>query len=119
MGQYFRFVNVSKREYVDPWDIGGIAKLWEWCANREAGIFPYLLRKSNEGGGGDIEDSDKAPFAGHWAGDELYLIGDYDESRLWQKAEAEFRNISEPLIAEYNEFMGESPQTRGEEDEGP
>ena len=36
-------VNVTKKECVRPWDIGGLAKLWEWCANRTAGIFPYLL----------------------------------------------------------------------------
>ena len=32
MGQYFRLLNYDKREYVDPWDLGGVAKLWEWCA---------------------------------------------------------------------------------------
>jgi hypothetical protein len=52
MGQYFIAVNKTKQEYVRSWDIGGVAKLWEWCANRTAGIFPYLLRKSNEGGAG-------------------------------------------------------------------
>ena len=69
MGQYFRVVNKTKKEYVSPWDIGGGAKLWEWCANHTAGIFPYLLRKSNEGGGGDI-NFDDPQFAGRWAGDE-------------------------------------------------
>ena len=57
MGQYFKAVNVSKKEYVDPWYLG-VAKLWEWCVNKEAGLFPYLLRKSNESGGGDIRNPD-------------------------------------------------------------
>lgn len=43
MGQYFRVVNKTKKEYVSPWDIGGGAKLWEWCANHTAGIFPYHM----------------------------------------------------------------------------
>ena len=43
MGQYYRAVNVTKHEYVDAWDLGGFSKLWEWCANRWAGIFPYLI----------------------------------------------------------------------------
>ena len=104
MGQYFRAVNVSKKEYVSPWDIGGLAKLWEWCANRTAGIFPYLLRKSNESGGGDISHPD-AKYAGRWAGDEVYLVGDYDESDLYEKAGNEFTNISQPLVEEYNNFI--------------
>ncbi len=104
MGQYFRAVNVSKKEYVDSWDIGGLAKLWEWCANREAGIFPYLLRESSEGGGGDINNPN-AEYAGRWAGDEVYLVGDYDESELYQKAKQEYTNISKPLAREYNEFI--------------
>jgi len=105
MGQYFRFVNVTKEEYVDPWDIGGGAKLWEWCVNKEAGIFPYLLRKSNESGGGDLNDIAAAKYAGRWAGDKLYLVGDYDESRLWEKAEKQYRNISLELGKEYNGFV--------------
>ncbi len=105
MGQYFLAVNVSKKEYVNPWEIGGGAKLWEWCANTIAAIFPYLLRKSNEGGGGDC-DFVNAEYAGRWAGDEVYLVGDYDESHLFQTAEAKYSNISQPLAEEYNDFIG-------------
>jgi hypothetical protein len=83
-------VNVTKKEFVRPWDIGGVAKLWEWCVNRQAGIFPYLLRKSNEGGGGDIR-LENPRFAGRWAGDVVYLIGDYDASKLYEIADAEYR----------------------------
>jgi hypothetical protein len=104
MGQYFRAVNVSKQEYVDIWDIGGFAKLWEWCASRAAGLFPYLLRKSNEGGGGDIHNPD-AEYAGRWAGDKVYLVGDYDESDLFRKAKQAYTNITLPLVREYNDFI--------------
>ena len=124
MGQYFRFVNLTKQEYVDPWDLGGLAKLFEWCVNPQAGIFPYLLRKSSESGGGDLDDPDKCKLAGRWAGDSLFLVGDYDSSRLFDRAEAEFRNISEPLAKEYNGFIGvpkhmlkkESTDLRGKPD---
>jgi hypothetical protein len=97
-------VNVTRKEFVSPREIGGLAKLWEWCVNRQAGIFPYLLRKSSEGGGGDIRR--KCPqFAGRWAGDAVYLIGDYDESNLFKTAESEYLNISRDLAEEYNEFV--------------
>lgn len=104
MGQYFRAINISKREYVSPWEIGFGAKLWEWCANRSASIFPYLLRKSSSGGGGDIH-LDHPGYAGRWAGDEVYLIGDYDETGLYQRTEMEFTNIAAGLVEEYNRFI--------------
>src|SRR5438067_2286445 len=104
MGQYFHAVNTTKREYVRSWDIGGFAKLWEWCANHAAGIFPYLLRKSSSRGGGDITLGEPE-YAGRWAGDAVYLVGDYDESELYNKAEQEYTNISAPLVKEYNAFI--------------
>jgi len=104
MGQYFMAVNKTKKEYVRSWDIGGVAKLWEWCVNRTAGIFPYLLRKSSERGGGDIA-VEEPQFAGRWAGDEVYLVGDYDESNLYEIAQSEYHNIAHELAEEYNEFV--------------
>lgn len=98
-------VNSTKKEMVRSWDIGGLAKLWEWCTNRQAGIFPYLLRKSNESGGGDIDDP-KPEYAGRWAGDAVYLIGDYDESGLYQQANSSYKSIAKGLVAEYNRFIG-------------
>ena len=97
-------VNVTKKECVRPWDIGGLAKLFEWCVNRQSGIFPYLLRKSSESGSGDI-NLENPQFAGHWAGDEVYLVGDYDASNLYEIANTKYRNISIELAEEYNRFI--------------
>lgn len=103
MGQYFKLVNLDKKEYVDPWDIGGLAKLWEWCVNPQAGVLPFLLRKSNESGGGDIHREYQT--AGRWAGDRVVLVGDYDASKLYDEAEEKFANISEQLVKDYNDFV--------------
>ena len=101
MGQYFKLINYDKKEIVISWNIGGGAKLWEWCVNNTAGIFPFLLRKSNEGGGGDIRKNYLT--AGSWAGDRIALIGDYDESEDYQKA-GDWKNISKQLVKDYNHF---------------
>src|SRR5687767_7219292 len=107
MGQYFIAVNKTKKECVTAWEIGGGAKLWEWCVNRQAGIFPYLLRKSNESGGGDVHYKVPNPqYAGRWAGDEVYLVGDYDSSELYKEATRNYTNIAKGLVEEYNTFIG-------------
>lgn len=105
MGQYFVAVNKTKREYFTSWAIGGTAKLWEWCANIQAGVFPYLLRKSNENGGGDVSNLDKTVYAGRWAGNEVYLVGDYDSSGLYVTAQQSYTDIAKPLVEEYNQFI--------------
>ena len=104
MGQYFIAVNTTKKEYVTAWEIGGVAKLWEWCANSWAGIFPYLLRTSDESGGGDV-DNIEVEFAGRWAGDKVYLVGDYDSRDLYTEAQKRYKNIAKGLVKEYNLFI--------------
>jgi hypothetical protein len=86
-------------------DIGGMDKLWEWCVNRAAGVFPYLLRKSSGLGGGDIIEVDNPQYAGRWAGDEIYLVGDYDDSNLYETAQSEYHNIAGELAKEFNTFV--------------
>ena len=105
-GQYMVLINQSRREYVCPWCVGGTAKLAEWCLNPQAGLLPYLLRKSSGTGGGDVANPAACQYAGRWAGDCIQLVGDYDESGDFETAFEEFSNISVELVAEYNEFIG-------------
>ena len=116
MGQYFKAMNLDKQEYVCPWCMGGGAKLWEWAANVQGSIFTLLLRKSDEGGGGDFYGYHKgcgeggpircpvSAIAGRWAGDRVCLIGDYDSSKLWEKLPG-FRNITKEVVDEWNAFI--------------
>ena len=53
MGQYFKAVNLDRKEVVCPWCMSGGAKLWEWAANPQGAVFTLLLRQSSAGGGGD------------------------------------------------------------------
>lgn len=43
-------------------------------------------------------------IVGRWAGDEVYLIGDYDTSNLYDEAYG-YRNISRELVDEWNDFI--------------
>lgn len=116
MGQYFKAVNLDKREVVCPWCIGGGAKLWEWAANSQGAVLTLLLRKSDEGGGGDFygyrkSNGEGGPIrspvsriAGRWAGDRIAFVGDYDSSKLWDQL-GTFRNISGELVEEWNSFI--------------
>lgn len=141
MGQYFKAVNLDKREVVCPWCLGGGAKLLEWAANPQGAVFTLLLRKSSQTGGGDYRDplsrddrhvnlDDCANPAevvmaaimrgvaaegqtvalppdsvvGRWAGDRVVLVGDYDESKLWDKL-PEYRNITSELVEAWNGFV--------------
>lgn len=116
MGQYFTLVNLDKKEYVCPWCIGGVAKLWEWAANNWGAVVTILIRKSDSGGGGDFygyssgsgEGGPVNPplsfIVGRWAGDRIALVGDYDSSKLWDEL-PKFRNISKEVVETWNDFI--------------
>lgn len=141
MGQYFKAVNLDKREVVCPWCLGGGAKLWEWAANSYGAVFTLLLRRSSATGGGDYRDpippqarrvelgqcaepaqallgaiaqavaAEGQPLplspdsiVGRWAGDRIILVGDYDQSKLWDKL-PQYRNVTQELVRAWNGFM--------------
>ena len=106
MGQYFKLVNEDKKEVVVSWDIAGGAKFYEWLYNNQARVLVWLLRQSSEGGGGDLNDWTRCETLGRWAGDRVSLVGDYDESKLYDKAER-YKDISKQLRMEYNKEVKE------------
>jgi len=107
MGQYFIIVNLDKKEYLDPHKLDEGAKFWELCANNIGRLLVYLLRKSSEAGGGDVDDPTKLKYCGRWAGDRIVVIGDYDESNLYFIAKDTYRDITTASAREYNRFIGE------------
>jgi hypothetical protein len=107
VGQYFVAVNHTKREYVCPWCIGGVAKAVEWILNPQAAIFPYLLRRSDGTGGGDVQDPEALQYAGRWAGtDDVELLGDYHgDGGAYQEVYARYANISAGLTSEMRQAL--------------
>ncbi len=76
MGQYWKPVNIDKREFIDPRKLGCGLKLWEQIANPEVGraLVVLMAVMPEPRGGGDLN---RNPFIGRWAGDRVVLVGDY------------------------------------------
>ena len=107
MGQYFTIANLDKKEFVKTWDINCGAKFYEILCNNIARLVPYLLRKSDEYGGGDIRNSESLGYCGRWACDKIVIIGDYDSSGLYDQISEKngWKNISVPLAEEFNSVI--------------
>jgi hypothetical protein len=107
MGQHYAIVNKTRAEYIDPHETQSGSKLWELCMNDVTKLLPYLLAQGANGSGGDpripwsdFEGEDGSvdweahqaaldetfPNCGRWAGDRITVVGDYDESGLYQTA---------------------------------
>ena len=95
MGQYFFIVNLTKKEWLHPHAFNEGLKLMEFgcSANGTLTGLTLLLRKSDEGGGGDFHGEDNG-YLGHWAGDEIVIVGDYDSSDLYSTAREHYKDIS-------------------------
>jgi hypothetical protein len=125
-------VNETKREYVCPFCAGGTSRFWEWLAQNQSRLLTYLMRKSDQTGGGDIADPETEEWAGRWAGDAgVSLVGDYDSSGLYKTAYEEYTNITPMVARSFNAFVdldevevgvcsscGEHARSRGEGGDG-
>lgn len=79
MGQYWKTVNIDKREYICPHKLGGGLKLWEQVNNppgTPVALFILTAAMPVPRGGGDLQPH---PAIGRWAGDRVFTIGDYAE----------------------------------------
>ncbi len=97
MGQYYMIVNLDKREYLNPLRFG------DGCKVREFGFSSYgavsalaiLLAKSTRLEGRGEFDSG---LTGAWAENRIVIIGDYDESGLYQRLSKEYTDISSEIL---------------------
>lgn len=90
MGQYYRIVNLDKKEWLNPHRFGDGAKLLEFGDSATGTMLglAVLLADGNGRGGGDLDErNDDAGLIGSWAGDRIVIAGDYaDEGRYEQEA---------------------------------
>ena len=105
MGQYWKPVNLDKREFIDPHQLGAGLKLWEQLANHPGTgaaliILTAAMREQRGGGDFDMTENWHGPertmgsgpgpmpevypqtakkVIGRWAGDRIAIVGDYAE----------------------------------------
>ena len=80
MGQYHKVVNLDKKQYLHPHQLGDGLKLMEF-GESSGGVMTalaILLALSNGRGGGDFNGAE-SPLVGSWGGDRIVIIGDYGE----------------------------------------
>jgi len=83
MGQYYKVVNLDKRQYLHAHQFGEGLKLLEFgcSAGGTMTALALLLASGNGRGGGDHPS--KNPLIGSWAGDRIVIAGDYGDVGLY------------------------------------
>ena len=83
MGQYFKVVNLTKKQVIKPLSFGSGSKLMEFSSDGMSIMqgLAILLADGNGRGGGDLRSEN--PIVGSWAGDSIVVAGDYaDEGKF-------------------------------------
>jgi hypothetical protein len=96
MGQYFLVVNTDKKEYLMPHNFGSGLKFLEFTLD-SCGVLTglaHLLGQSSDPSGMMADPE----ITGRWVGDHVVIVGDYDESNLYQTADEAYENISDKVI---------------------
>lgn len=109
MGQYYKIVNVKKRQYLNPHMFNDGMKLMEFgmSAGGTMTALAVLLADGNGRGGGDLGSEND--IIGSWAGDPIVVAGDYadpgkflpadkSEETLYSICEDEGEDISAKVL---------------------
>jgi hypothetical protein len=114
MGQYHLLVNSDKKEYVNPRDLGFGAKQLEhvgFIGDLPLAQYWLTICSVNRGGGDFGITAFNEHVLGRWAGDRVFILGDYTEigdvpkvrsaHTFWKKIhakESEWTNISSIVL---------------------
>ena len=85
MGQYYKIVNIKKKQYITPHTFGDGSKLMEFSmsANGVLAGLAILLADGNGRGGGDLHSEND--MVGSWSGDNIVVAGDYADAGKFVK----------------------------------
>lgn len=130
MGQYWKIINLDKKEYIENYNVGTGAKFAEHLGmhpGANEALMILLVAMPERRGGGDIIDTEKYPIVGRWAGDRITMIGDYandgdisecnpqfqgdvpvPESEIWESINEEgiWYDVSDQVAEVIEEYFG-------------
>ena len=95
MGQYYKIVNIKKKQYITPHTFGDGSKLMEFSmsANGVLAGLAILLADGNGRGGGDLHSEND--MVGSWAGDNIVIAGDYaDDGKFVKDADRNLYHVA-------------------------
>ena len=97
MGQYYKIVNMDKKEWINPHEFGNGVKLLEFgCSGMGVMLgLAILLADGNNRGSGDLRSDN--PIIGSWSGDRITIVGDYADGDLYNESET-YKNISVDVL---------------------
>ena len=77
MGQYYKVVNLDKKEWLHPHKFNDGMKLLEFGCSADGTMtgLAILLAEGNGRGGGDLYSEN--PIIGSWSRDRIAIVGDY------------------------------------------
>ncbi len=106
MGQYYKIVNLDKKEFLEPHDFDDGAKLMEFGLSGMGVMsgLAILLADGNGLGLGELRSEN--PIIGSWKGDRIVVAGDYSEKmvkgtkeNVYNYANQHFKNVSAETLA--------------------
>jgi hypothetical protein len=95
MGQYYKIVNIKKKQYIKPDTFGDGSKLMEFSMSASGVLagLAILLADGNGRGGGDLHSEND--IIGSWAGDNIVIAGDYaDDGKFVKEADRNLYNVA-------------------------
>jgi hypothetical protein len=108
MGQYFKIVNKTKKQVLEPMTFGSGCKNLEIIANATGGsvlqALGHLITTCERQvfSAEWLQKTGRKSWKGTWSGDEIIMVGDYHESELYDKCQNTrwYEDISEEVMYE-------------------
>lgn len=111
MGQYFKVINLDKKQFLNPHEFDSGLKFLEFAGRGDNIMMGVAILCSAGTGGGGADMDSASPLLGSWAGDRVIIAGDYYDDRellpegapadvnLYGLACGEFEDISSGVAA--------------------
>jgi hypothetical protein len=107
MGQYYIAVNIDRKEYIEPNNIGISHKAFELALNNFGSVLLYLQMTRSSHTGSDFEPTGQE---GRWEGDRVLTLG--DSSEYYRMTLKLFDEISFEVAEGFNEAVDDQDRLK-------